>query len=438
MRHLHLSLTATSPLAIRADHAQGGSQTARYIPGTTLRGSLAAVHHMLHPDQKEEFAQLFLEERVWYPHLYPAHFQTSDEELEKLNRPVKPLPKTASQCKRFSGFSPVKGEKDTDERHGVHDSLLDWVIFSLLDAQGADPATLLTALEHQRICPYAGCQRPLDRAEGYYRSSPYDSQLRMAASSRTRLQTRTGINRDWGVVEEGIFYNREVFDEGMVFWGELLFPDERHLSQEQQVLSRFLRLIQEANKEKPGLISIGTGRSRGLGRVYVNPDQEQGELVEEERETLPAFQKRLETFNAVLQDHAAKRGVRKGDAFYFAITLSSAAILRDSFLRYQKTLDAATLGQLLRPAPGMFTQIYQATGLQRIAGWNDLLGTPRSNDYALEAGSVFVFASHTQPDKQLFQALHTLEETGLGLRRTEGFGRICISDIFHHERAGYE
>ncbi len=35
-----------------------------------------------------------------------------------------------------------------------------------------------------------------------------DAQQRMKAKVETRLQTRTGINREWGVVEERILYNR--------------------------------------------------------------------------------------------------------------------------------------------------------------------------------------------------------------------------------------
>ena len=73
-------------------------------------------------------------------------------------------------------------------------------------------------------------------------------------------------------------------------------------------------------------------------------------------------------------------------------------------------------------------------GTQRIAGWNGLAGTPRPNDYAIEMGSTFLFACHQQLNNDFIQALHTLQETGIGRGRSEGFGRISISDPFHLER----
>src|SRR5437588_7289348 len=95
-------LKADSPLAIRADHALGGADTARYITGTTLAGSLAAVHRLLHGQHEGDFASLFLSGKVSYPDLYPAMFR--DPDMSTLDFPVYPLPKTAQSCKRFSGF----------------------------------------------------------------------------------------------------------------------------------------------------------------------------------------------------------------------------------------------------------------------------------------------------------------------------------------------
>ncbi len=55
------------------------------------------------------------------------------------------------------------------------------------------------------------------------------------------------------------------------------------------------------------------------------------------------------------------------------------------------------------------------------------------NEYAIEAGSTFLFACSRELDDTLMQALYSLEEEGIGRRRSEGFGRICISDPFHLE-----
>src|SRR5947209_2681395 len=126
MNQLYIWLTAESPLAIRSDHAAGGAEAARYLPGTAFIGSLAAVHRMLKPTETEEFKQLFLNENVLYPNLYPAVFK--DKQVLQINNlPVYPLPKTAQSCKRHPGFLyPVDDENDA---HGVRDSLIDWALF---------------------------------------------------------------------------------------------------------------------------------------------------------------------------------------------------------------------------------------------------------------------------------------------------------------------
>lgn len=44
MKRIALNVQAISPLAIRSDHAPGGAETTKYISGTALAGSLAAVY----------------------------------------------------------------------------------------------------------------------------------------------------------------------------------------------------------------------------------------------------------------------------------------------------------------------------------------------------------------------------------------------------------
>ena len=74
MKHIALNVQAISPLAIRSDHAPGGAETTKYISGTALAGSLAAIHRLYHPDDRENFERLFLKGWVQYPDLYPATF----------------------------------------------------------------------------------------------------------------------------------------------------------------------------------------------------------------------------------------------------------------------------------------------------------------------------------------------------------------------------
>ncbi len=54
MEHLYFELTAISPLAIRSDHAPGGAETAKFISGTALLGSLASDSTVLAQDRLAE------------------------------------------------------------------------------------------------------------------------------------------------------------------------------------------------------------------------------------------------------------------------------------------------------------------------------------------------------------------------------------------------
>jgi CRISPR-associated protein Csx10 len=418
VKHLSVHVIAQSPLAIRSDHAEGGASTARHIPGTTLLGSLATAHRILHPQDDKEITELFLSEQISFPNLYPAFFKERDMLVSGL--PVMPMPKTAQTCKRFSGFKPLPDDEDADEeRHGIRDTLLDWTVFSLLELESEQhilPA-LLVPLKQLDTCTYSNCNQAMEQVSGYYRRDRDDPHLRAKALISTRLQTRTGINRDWGVVEDGILYNREVFDENMRFWGEVLVPDE--------LADTFVRFVKEANDER--VIRIGTGRTRGLGCVEVA-------TREVRRENIAHFIERLVNFDATLRKQAEDSHVVSLDPFYFAVTLYSASILCDQFLRYRKSLDGAMLGKMLNQKGITFKRVYQATGIQRVTGWNELWGTPRMNDYALETGSTFLFSCSSALHDALIQALYALEETGIGRRRSEGFGRISISDPFHLER----
>lgn len=422
MKHFYLSMEAISPLAIRSDHAQGGAETLQHIPGTALLGSLASTHRMLRPTQDTEFASFFLNDEVSMPFLYPAKFSKSDTGIAGSIYPVSPLPKTAQTCKRFPGFQLLPGEESDEDRHGIRDSVLDWTTFSLLNDEKQDITALLNATKAHDTCTYTSCQQVMDSIRGYYRSGRSNLRQRMQAKVETHLQTRTGINREWGVVEESILYNREVFDEGMRFWGEAILPDA--------LTGDFKNFIDEANDQ--AILRIGTGRTRGMGNVRLVLDDE-AEMKDTRSREIDYFDERLRQFHNALITQAREAGVRELAPFYFAVTLQSPTILCDPFLRYQKTLDVETLSKALHLSPQELRCVYQITGVQRITGWNELWGTPRTNDYAIEMGSVFVFSCTQEQNKELAQSLATLEEAGIGRRRSEGFGRIVISDPFHLE-----
>jgi CRISPR-associated protein Csx10 len=157
-------------------------------------------------------------------------------------------------------------------------------------------------------------------------------------------------------------------------------------------------------------------------------------LLKDEPDSFEQFKERLQLFNDGLHERMQSA---QPQPFYFAITLQAPAILSDELLRYVSTIAETQLASVTDLPASTFKLLYHSASMRRVMGWQDLWGLPRMHEYAIEAGSVFLF-SVTQPlddtDNKLAQALFMLEEQGIGQRRAEGFGRICISDPFHRGR----
>jgi len=435
VKHYSIELKAISPLAIRSDHAPGGAETAKYISGTTLSGSLAAVHRLLHDKNTNDFESLFLSGKVSYPNLYPALF--NDPNVYVLDLPVYPMPKTAQSCKRFSGFQYMTEDeirRGEDKGHGVRDGLFDWALFKISRALQRETVATLDILRRHESCTYDTganpdtpqyCHESMDHFGGYYcrDDSEEDAFFSAQIDAHTRLQTHTGINRQSGTVHEGILYNRQVFDEGMRFGGIVKINDDG----DDRLIRQFEDFLRDVGNT--GLVRIGTGRTRGMGNVSLTTNPEK-DLADR----LSAFKGRLVKFNEVLRKEAEKINLQSDlKPFYFALTLHSPLIINDDLLRYQSTFDKNTLATLTDISSKKFQSVYQCTSLRRVTGWNQLWGTPRTNEYAIETGSVFLFAYSESLDNALAEALFDLEEQGIGRRRAEGFGRVCVSDPFHLE-----
>ncbi|RAQ96014.1 RAMP superfamily CRISPR-associated protein [Thermogemmatispora tikiterensis] len=430
MKTFALLLEARSPLAIRADHAPSGFGCLDYLPGTSLAGSLASLFRLLYPNERDEFRRLFLSGRVQFPDLLLAPLIPSEdgqqrEEQEIPLSPVYPLPRTAQSCKRHPGFKGDSGRARDEGGHGVCDTLFAWAVFAL---QPDGEPQAIRALKNLYSCKE--CDASMQSITGSY--AHHEATFRLADyRGRRRLQTHTGIDRLRGTVQEEILYNREVLDEGTCFWGLLKASDE-----EAPALQRF---IEEAGHS--GLVRVGTGRTRGLGSVELTltPLQEPSASWEHFRQRLLTFDRELKDYLATYGTPGPRKGQGQGtEPFYFALTLYSPAILCDEFLRYRGRIDEVVLAELLGPP---FTReelraLHMAAALRRITGWNELWGLPRAAEYAIERGSVFLFAywMHSDADRdELIKALFRLEEEGIGRRRNEGFGSVRISDPFHFE-----
>lgn len=96
------------------------------------------------------------------------------------------------------------------------------------------------------------------------------------------------------------------------------------------------------------------------------------------------------------------------------VTLLSDALIRDP----ETGAYVASLQPILREeAKAAFV------GIRVVGGFNRKWNLPLPQTPAIQAGSVFVYPHNPN----LLQRLKTLEETGIGERRAEGFGRIAIN-----------
>jgi CRISPR-associated protein Csx10 len=450
MKTLSVSLEVISPTAIRLDHAASRTSSSDFIPGNTLLGGLATIHRVLRPEQTEEFEQIFLHGGTLYSNLYPATFKSKDiesmetKEFERLfsrgktpysnlyHIPVYPMPKTAQSCKRHKGFLPIEGEDG--DGHGVRDSLVDWTVFKLGDSYSS--LNRLAALNANKTCKSqdSECNEPLDHFEGYYRRSTINTERLTRTKNETRLQTHTGIDRESGTVREGILYNRQVFEEGSKFWGEIRLVDEA-------LVTSFNSFLQEVKGSE--LLRLGTGRTRGMGKVRINVEIKETNTVEDR---LTNLKRRVEDLDAFTHKTITKFGAGAEDIqklskqFFFALTLHSPVILTDEFLRYRSRIDVEALYELFGIAYDKQNEqtnvynlksVYSNFSYRRVTGWQELWGTPRTNEYAIDTGSVFLFQCDKDKREKVLDALFNLEELGIGNRRAEGFGRVCVSDPFH-------
>jgi CRISPR-associated protein Csx10 len=439
MKILSVNLDVISPLAVRSDHAASRTANSKYIPGNTLLGSLATIHRVLRPERTEEFEQFFLSGQVLYSNLHPSRFESKETRKEKgwvAQGSVYPLPKTALTCKRHKGFPSVGSEKG--DGHGVRDSLVDWALFKLGESDSSlDPVKRIKALQDHKRCTVEGCGEPLHHIDGYYlqyRHSVTNQERRVQTKNSSRLQTHTGIDRDSGTVREGILYNREVFGEGSTFWGEIRLLVDKDFA-------AFNSFLWEVKRSE--LLRLGTGRTRGMGKVAINFEAKEGDDVKDRRAKFDQRTKDLDELihNKIKAVEIGTEDIKKlEEQFFFALTLHSPVILTDEFLRYRSRVDAAVLCEIFDVAYNDQSEptnaynlksLYSNFSNRRITGWQELWGTPRTNEYAIETGSVFLFQCDKSKREKVLDALFNLEELGVGNRRAEGFGRICVSDRFH-------
>ncbi len=385
MKSFRLTAKLLSPLMVQKKRQSFASPTVAFLPGSTLRGALAA--RCLRAGggaDNPAFQSLFIDQPVAFPNLIPA----PDADVRMI-----PLPLSAVSCKRHPGFPP--------EGHGVKDTLAE-VAAVRLGHRDTDRAPWKCAVCGQDLKPVSGFRG--DGPNGPRRFEP-----------TLISQRHTGIDRATGTVAMGAFFMTQGIAD------HYKDPDPDTDVYRPQYLTGELFMAPEKAELLNSLLDetvfVGAERTRGMGEIELR-------LQEVDRPAFDlngwsnAFRSRLE----------AQMGADKVPAgTFFSITLRSNAVLVDRFLRPCSEIDPLDGDQ------GDVEPVAKMTVSETVRGWQAAWGLPKPDDVAVGMGSVLLYRyTGGQPDT-LEKNLRALEESGIGLRREEGFGQIAVCEPLHLE-----
>lgn len=405
-RHRYrLQVHTVSPVAISEFHRRDQTvRTLNHLPGTSVRGALAAalLDTLNRQPGQDPFPLLFTSGRVRYNNFYPL----PDPDVSSSFQTSWPLPATAASCKREPGFHHV--DRAPLQGHGALDTLAAW----------------LTGHAHEESYQdCVKCKGGLDTITGFYQqlaSSP-DKVYRPADPS-LRLVARTAMDNTFGTADHGSLYTIEVIEEEQTFVGIIEVEADTSAQGESTLEGLLDRIGWE--------FWIGAARSRGLGHVRVDGL--------EPLDSPAPLGERIDAFNRALQ--TVGDGEVSDDEWFIPVTLLSDAILPDRYLRFQTALDIQALQDYagawdnppaLPPSLARHERFFCQT--RRVSGWNMAHQLPRWDDVAVTRSSVFVFTVPTS-ERQTAETFFTrLEREGIGERRDEGFGELIVTHPFHSE-----
>lgn len=414
MQRIELEIKALSPLAI-ARYKPGGSisEAIEYIPGTVIRGAVAAkiLNESGHQfsnltENGGNFQSLFLSEN-------PAIFQNAYPALV-INGKIIPqarledngvLPTTALSSKNKPGFK-HKSKDPKKDNNGVFDTLIDRFC---AESYG---------YPYDPNCPKDGGRVDPAGISFYCKfNKKYHS-----ISANKRLLTRVGINRRRAASEEEILYSVEVLNESqekkqqpVCYRGAIFLEDDLAES-----LRNFIQLRNQSFR-------LGGSTSRGLGKVEITTKEPVSAKIDVEQ--------KITNFTKFIQERWQKWGVfgvplkeLSGDRTYFTLDLQSDAILTENWRR--TTVISEKMLQNFAKVEDPSLKLEAAySSYDYLSGWNAAWGLMKDVELITNKGSVYLFS--TSQAELWIERLGELEMRGLGDRTCEGFGQIQICNQFH-------
>jgi CRISPR-associated Csx10 family RAMP protein len=374
--------------------------TRRHIPGSTLRGALAAaVIRRLRVDPEAElFHTLFSgPEAVRFEPAFPTAGEGQSY----------PFPLTARSCKDYGGFPPVRSAKKRPY-HGVFDVLADQFAFEE-HLEGLERRGVLFLNRHR--CPHDDCSGKVEPATdgGYVWHAGNRDRVPGKPGALPQIQlvrhTHTAINRARNVAEDRMLYTLETIEPETVLEGCVWAPEDHR------------ELVRDALSE---ISHLGRGAHRGQGRVDVRA---RGSLRSGDTavriEKLTSRIKKARSFYGILSGTEASD--REG--YYFTVDLLAPAIFGG---------DGIASLRPARPDVGCdATLVRTFVAPVVVGGWWSGAQLPYPTALAAEAGSVFLYRTGKTDLAQLSVRLDALRAAGLGERRERGYGAFVPCAPFH-------
>lgn len=384
------------------------------IPGTTVRGAFAAAFLNSGKSADENFQRLFEKLSIRFGPLRPL-----PKDVEELTKfiPIMPVPKSARSCKYDDGL-PEGG-------HGVLDFLF-------------EVAGKTEASEHrEESC--RKCGAPIEPLEKPWLIADWQQEFGIDYKPDLRLNTHVGIGaiggKEMGVAMEGRLFSLQFFPQGTDFSGWIAVGESD--------VGNFLKDLgfQKSDGEiwrlpfdlRVGRRSSTYGALEVKAKVTSEPPwwQTHGKFEERWKNFQEGFWSR---FNSPEKLNLSGQGARDfANSYVFSVTFVTDTILLDLFLRPYRILLAEEVARRLGIPENKVRLLVPFARSQIIRGWNTAHCLPKEQDFAIVAGSVFLFIVQRDAieEFELMRKLQEWEEKGIGWRRSEGFGQVIVCDPWH-------
>ncbi|RJQ27237.1 MAG: hypothetical protein C4589_08855 [Peptococcaceae bacterium] len=373
------------PLII-AERSPAGNQydTRLFIPGPAFRGGLASLAaqraDLGAADSYSDFLAVFLREGVWFTALYPAYHRNS------YLYPSIPLPRDLLTCK----LAPF-GSGETWHYY-----------FDQKDHHYGYASKNENGLEDCPVCKEKGHDMPQGPVSGFAALRPGEfSKVEPALDAELHIRIDPASNR----ASRGDLYGYTALEPGQYFLGEIVCAS-------QDAWEKFQGLTGVTEKE-PVQIRLGKAARRGYGLTTIW-------LEKQNDQNLPWI--RLPLKNR-LPDVTQP----------FTLTLLTDAVITDNWGRMAAGFEEEWLERELGLGRVEIINAFSSGTL--VDGFNSHLGLPRWRDIALSAGSAVGLRLPEPPDDWL-ERMEQLESGGIGLRRSEGLGRLAFNHPIYRLKEG--